>query len=216
MAWEYDDRRATAGPASASWGREAVGAGGREEGLLPASRTSTLSSSAKRAVSKSSSVSEDVVAGGDEDVHVSACHQPGISEDDLAMRVLTSSWLSPRVSPLVSRIARLVAQACEAGVSLSHTSLCTQHLPSLPFARTHARAGVYRGCYGSMSCWFCPISWFWGSSRRGKPSTTPLTRATLSHPFALLLTQASILSSISTALCFCLLLMAPLPLRGAV
>ena len=87
---------------------------------------------------------------------------------------------------------------------MSHASLAPmQHLPSLFFARTHARAGVYRGCYGSMSCWFCPISWFWGSSRRGKPSTTPLTRATLSHPIALLLTQASIHSSISTALCFC-------------
>lgn len=108
MAWEYDDRRATAGPASASWGREGVSAREREEGVFP----SRIPTSAKQGPS----VSEDVVAGGDEDVRVSACHQPGISEDDLAMRVLTSSWLSPHVSPLVSRIARLVAQAREAGV----------------------------------------------------------------------------------------------------
>jgi hypothetical protein len=59
----------------------------------------------------------DMVAGGDEDVRVSACHQPGISEADLAMRLLASPWLSARVQPLVSRVVREVAHAVAKGVS---------------------------------------------------------------------------------------------------
>ena len=101
----------------------------------------------------------DMVAGGDEDVRVSACHQPGISEADLAMRLLASPWLSARVQPLVSRVVREVAhavagvsgRACAPAPALHRTLRFTHTLPRIAMGRT--MSGSYIDCGHLKRAW---------------------------------------------------------------